>query len=466
MEFTSLRRIDRTWNVTFQNNCFLFFVHICRRNCRKQSFCIWMIWMFKQFFCCRKLHHIPQIHNANTVTDIFDNAQVMRNKQICQVVLLFQIQKQVDDLRLDGNVQSGYRFVTYNKLRIYCQRSGYTDTLSLSAGELMGVTMDKVRCKSALLHNLHNIILHLGIAFFEHSMGLKSLSDNLSQRHTGIQRRIWILENKLQIPAQIAHLFVCQRCQIDSVILLTLIFFKIRIGFICLTDLIDLNQFFLYCLLQSRNLRFQLRDFLQSFFIFLNFLNLRTDTTDFFCRLILCQIVFSCLCKVGSCINTADQSRDIQKLVQKFTFQLCDFLSLHFFLDFIRNALILCIELLNLSTHLFTFFLLIRKVFEDIFHIFQVKIFYGTSIIYSTSACLFIQLKKRTSESGFSTSGLSYQSKSLSFINIQRNTIVCFYKCLRFPQLLLSDWEILFQMGDPKQYFLFFTHYFLAPFSG
>ena len=61
------------------------------------------------------------------------HGQVMRHKQIGQPHLLLQIDKQVDNLRLDGNIQRGDRLVQHDKLRLHRQRAGNADSLALSS---------------------------------------------------------------------------------------------------------------------------------------------------------------------------------------------------------------------------------------------------------------------------------------------------------------------------------------------
>lgn len=63
---------------------------------------------------------------------MFDNAQVMGDKYISQVILLLQTVKQVQYLRLDGYVQRGNRLITDDQLGIQGKRPGNIDTLSLS----------------------------------------------------------------------------------------------------------------------------------------------------------------------------------------------------------------------------------------------------------------------------------------------------------------------------------------------
>ena len=52
-----------------------------------------------------------------------------------------QIIQQIDNLRLNGNIQRRNRLVADDKFRSYRKRSRNADTLSLSAGKLMGITV-------------------------------------------------------------------------------------------------------------------------------------------------------------------------------------------------------------------------------------------------------------------------------------------------------------------------------------
>ena len=67
--------------------------------------------------------------------------QIVRDKQIGQSSLLLQIAKQVDDLCLNRHVQCRYRLITHDEFRIQRKCTCDTDSLSLSAGELMRITI-------------------------------------------------------------------------------------------------------------------------------------------------------------------------------------------------------------------------------------------------------------------------------------------------------------------------------------
>ena len=98
-----------------------------------------------------ELHDAPEVHDHDPVTDIFDDAEVMGDKNICQVKLLPQAAEEVDDLCLDRNVQCGYRLVADDDLRLHGEGAGNVHTLSLAAGELVGIALHVLDVETDLL---------------------------------------------------------------------------------------------------------------------------------------------------------------------------------------------------------------------------------------------------------------------------------------------------------------------------
>ena len=58
-----------------------------------------------------ELHHRTEIHNPDFIGYVFNDRQIVRNEQIGQAPFLLQFFKQVDNLRLNGNVECGNGFV-------------------------------------------------------------------------------------------------------------------------------------------------------------------------------------------------------------------------------------------------------------------------------------------------------------------------------------------------------------------
>ena len=101
-----------------------------------------------------ELHDTSQIHDHDPVADVFDDAEVMRDEHIGQVKLLLQAAEEVDDLCLDRNVQSGYRLVADDDLRLHGEGAGNVHTLSLAARELVGIALHVLDVETDLLKRL------------------------------------------------------------------------------------------------------------------------------------------------------------------------------------------------------------------------------------------------------------------------------------------------------------------------
>ena len=89
-------------------------------------------------------NQIAQIHHTDLVTDMAHHGQIVTDKQIGKAVFILQFFQNIDYLCLDGHIKCRNRLVTYNELRIGCQRPGNSDPLTLSAGKLMWITVQVI----------------------------------------------------------------------------------------------------------------------------------------------------------------------------------------------------------------------------------------------------------------------------------------------------------------------------------
>ena len=142
------------------------------------------------------LHNLPQVHDHDAVGHILHHRKVVGNKQVGQPHLLLHILQHIHNLRLDGNIQSGNRLVTNDKLRFYRQSPGNPHTLLLAAGKLMGITVGMLCIKPYPAQQLFN---HIGSVLLtgRQFMNIYSFAYNLSYSHTGIQGCGRILKNKI-----------------------------------------------------------------------------------------------------------------------------------------------------------------------------------------------------------------------------------------------------------------------------
>ena len=147
-----------------------------------------------------------------------NDQEIVRDEKVGQAKLVLQLIEHVDDLCLDGYVQRGNRLVTDDEIGIDREGSRDTDTLSLSAGELVRITCGVFAVQSDIAHQLKYTFMALLLGAIE-LMDVQRLTNDIRYGHTRIQGRIRILENHGRLLAE---------------------FFDIRLGFDLLSVVPDL----------------------------------------------------------------------------------------------------------------------------------------------------------------------------------------------------------------------------------
>jgi hypothetical protein len=84
------------------------------------------------------------------------DGQVVCDKDVRELKIALQVGEQVDDLRLDRDVQRRHRLVTDKQLRMQRERPGDADALSLAAGELRREAVVVLGVQPDQLHQLLN----------------------------------------------------------------------------------------------------------------------------------------------------------------------------------------------------------------------------------------------------------------------------------------------------------------------
>ena len=100
-------------------------------NGREQSFCIWVPGRRENGSTVGHFNNSPQIHHSNPVTDMLNNTEIVSDEQVCQIELVLQILKKIENLSLNRYIKSRNRLIGNNYSRFENQSSGNGDTLSL-----------------------------------------------------------------------------------------------------------------------------------------------------------------------------------------------------------------------------------------------------------------------------------------------------------------------------------------------
>ena len=98
------------------------------------------------------LDDFAQIHHGHAGGEVTDHGKVVADKQVCQAKLFLKVFQKVNNLRLNGHIQCRNRLVTNNKLWFQRKRAGNTDTLALTTGKFVRVTVSKVACQTHCVH--------------------------------------------------------------------------------------------------------------------------------------------------------------------------------------------------------------------------------------------------------------------------------------------------------------------------
>ena len=112
------------------------------------------------------LHNLTAVHNNHIVRHFVYNAQIVGYEYYGGAVFALKLVHQVQYLCLNGNVQSGGRFVRYKYLGLAGKRHCYHDTLPHTAGKLMGI-LEQYRFGVRYLHgieHLHRLLLRFLLA--------------------------------------------------------------------------------------------------------------------------------------------------------------------------------------------------------------------------------------------------------------------------------------------------------------
>ena len=78
-------------------------------------------------------------HDQDVVADVFDDGEVVRDEEVGEAEFFLQVLQEVDDFRLDVDVERGDRFVADDELGLDGEGARDANALALAAGELMRV---------------------------------------------------------------------------------------------------------------------------------------------------------------------------------------------------------------------------------------------------------------------------------------------------------------------------------------
>ena len=142
MEGTAGRRRRSARDLALEDDGFVLRGRIRPRDRGQQSLRIRMPWTCEEGFGRREFDDATDIHHGEPIGDVLDDAEIVRDEEIADTEILLQILQQVEDLRLDRDVERGYRLVGDDKERVGHKSAGDADALPLAAAEGVRITVE------------------------------------------------------------------------------------------------------------------------------------------------------------------------------------------------------------------------------------------------------------------------------------------------------------------------------------
>ena len=151
----------------------------------------------------RQLDDLAEVHDRHAVAHVAHDRQVVGDEDERQPEVALEVAQQVEDLRLDRDVERGDRLVGDDQLRLERERAGDADALALAARELVRVAVvvlgvEPDACPSApgppRLRSPSPVFM---------LVDRERLADDRADRLARVQRRVRVLEDHLHVAPQL-----------------------------------------------------------------------------------------------------------------------------------------------------------------------------------------------------------------------------------------------------------------------
>ena len=142
------------------------------------------------------LHHLAGVEHGHLVGDAAHDAEVVADEERGEAAPRLQLLQQVEDLRLDGDVEGGGRLVENEQIGFRGQRTGDQRALAHAAGQLMriGAGHDRSLADADLAQQIDRARQRR--LSRQTAMMDEPLADLRTHAHRGVEHREGILEHQ------------------------------------------------------------------------------------------------------------------------------------------------------------------------------------------------------------------------------------------------------------------------------
>ena len=143
LERAPARNIQRAWNVAGQNSDVLILSLVGRKNGFKQGLRVGVAGTV-ELVAVELLHHIAEVHDRDAVTEQAHQRHIVADKNVRYALFALELDEELNNRVLNGNVEGGGRLVAGNDFRLQCQSPRYRHALTLSAAHIVRVAAHEV----------------------------------------------------------------------------------------------------------------------------------------------------------------------------------------------------------------------------------------------------------------------------------------------------------------------------------
>ena len=162
---------------------------------REQAQRVGMERIREQHFARRDLDDAAAAHHGDLVGDVVDDGEIVRNEEVREPELGLQVLQQVQDLRLDRDVERGYGLVAEHEIGLERERAGDADALALPARKAVRIPVEEARVQP---DQAHQLLRHFGpVVGVADLVDDQRLAQDVEHRHPRAQRSERILEDVL-----------------------------------------------------------------------------------------------------------------------------------------------------------------------------------------------------------------------------------------------------------------------------
>ena len=172
-------------------------VRVGARNRREQRARVWVLWRAVDVVGRRYFHDAAEVHDRDAVRDVLHHREIVGDEKVAEFQLALQVEKQVQHLALDRDVERRHRLVADQEARVERERTRNADALALAAGEFKRVTIRRGGRQADLVQQGQHLTTACGA--ITQRMDIEWLADNLADGVPGVQRLDRILKHHLQM---------------------------------------------------------------------------------------------------------------------------------------------------------------------------------------------------------------------------------------------------------------------------